>query len=178
MPYFIIHKYPVFLTDNRITEIKKELLKEKTASFRVLSSISKTKENLETKKRMHKYLQSLYMQDKEKFINEFVEFSFTGNEAKENLFFLLNDYCNYFKNSNLVDVRDIQEKILQSITGDDFEYPIGKVFLLNHGSVYIVVAVNDVQKISGSLLDFTIKLNERKIRLSKKIYVSNSSALD
>lgn len=184
MPYFIIEKQPVFMTNKKYKKIRQEALKDKDASFRIGSRIQysyyKNKEKEEAEKLMYNTLKNKYDENQEIFFSDWVSFDLIGKDAQENIWDLLYDYCNYYGHSYLSDPRSEISKIVDEFVGDSLLYPMGKVFLLNHlvkphkwywkyifkmrnRHIKILISVDKVSRITGNLTQFKIALDNGTI---------------
>lgn len=172
--YFIIDNYPIFLTYSRFTKLRNEALKNKSAKFRVASMMSskagkQSKENSEAESLMYDYLLKKYYEDKNLFLKQWHDFILSGKKASENIWDLLYDYCHYNKFGEIIDMRDHIDKMLDL---NSYNYPQGKKFVLKfnedknkwwdffkkkkENNVNIIVDINKVNIISGTLTDFKV----------------------
>ncbi|WP_422487321.1 hypothetical protein [Gudongella sp. DL1XJH-153] len=136
MPYYVIDKYPVFLTRKKYGILREEALKDKDLMFKMKSTMKsnyhKVKENEEAKSLMYDMLKSEYDNNEENFMFKWVYFDMNGEEGKENIWNLLSDYCTYYGHSYLEEIRDLSSSMIRDILGESYKYPMGELFLLVH----------------------------------------------
>lgn len=84
-----------------------------------------------------------------------------NDEATENVWDLLYDYCNFYEIGYLSEIRDIDHKIFDDFMGDTVKFPMGESFLLNiyskkrfmvkSNEVNIQINAKDVLRLIGCL---------------------------
>ena len=185
MPYYIINKKPVFLSNNRYTSLKESLLKGKTATQKVASFIRNMPEATALDKSMYHFLETEYSKNPEVFHKEWVCFDLFGNDASENVWDLLYDYCYYYGITIVRDLRDFTTKLEESYEGLDYNYPMGKIFVLDcyikplnrsrksifnkiRPNVSILVNCNNTERLTGELRDFIIFSRDFIVRCNDK----------
>ena len=182
MPYFIINKQPVFLFRQRYAALEVEALKNEIARDNaskwtkpenyigslIIGPDSREKETL-----MHNVLERKFKSDPKDFYAKWVSFDLRGAEASLDVWDLLFDYCHLHGYAFLSDLRNIQDKILDSYAGEEYYYPMGKVFSLNHfvkpakwrwglthkmkgRTVRIIIDAGRVNRMVGDLNDFVV----------------------
>jgi len=132
MPYFIIEKMPVFLSWAQHRILEEEAAKDKSATWRVSSTIAGNKASEEKSGMMYQALLQKFRQDPDRFRSEWVRFDLSGEEAAANIWDVLYDYCHFRGYGFLSDTRDSVEKIVASYEGESYAYPMGRIFSLNH----------------------------------------------
>jgi len=187
MPYYVIRNYPIFISHQKEKILVKETLKDKSAVFKINRIISGTKENKQFYKLCYKYLQEQYAIGYEVFLKKWVLFDIEGEDAQHNISDLLYDYCHYYKNGLLFDLRNYYEKLQDDYIGDTFAYPMGKTFLLefNTESKYwkrlffksrcqllrFIINTEYVNRLKGKLTNFHIYFDDFVLSCSRNITV-------
>jgi hypothetical protein len=126
MPYCEINKQPVFLSHQR--EVNRLALANKDATFRVSSKIAGRPAACEADQLRFQYLSELFKRDPEAFYREWVEFDLRDQEARDNAWDLLYDYCALCGIGYLVDLRSEVGTIFADLAGDSYTYPMGRIF--------------------------------------------------
>ncbi|MFC6650290.1 hypothetical protein [Paenibacillus rhizoplanae] len=180
MPLFVVNKIPLTLT----WETDRILREEIYGVGNVMKSyIVRSNEKNNTHRLQKKLLHKKYREDPETFIERFVKFDLRGEEACENLWDILYDYCAYYGSGYPSDKRDIEERIFDEYNESQFIYPQGKVFYLYHYApslslkekllkqkkgiiVRNLIDTRNVMRVVGTLDKFLIMFNDRVIRCS------------
>lgn len=173
MSYYLINKQPIFLSLSRDKQIRKEALKDKDAEYRVASMIAGTEESIEAQRLMFNVLKAKYDKDPERFYSEWVKFDIVGDEASQNVWDLLYDYCDYHRYAYLSDLRDPVKKIVDDYEGNSYTFPMGRVFVLEHfvkparwwwkythkmssRTIRLIIPSENVCRLVGDLINFVI----------------------
>ncbi|MFD2878802.1 hypothetical protein ACFTAO_27175 [Paenibacillus rhizoplanae] len=181
MPLFVVNKIPLTLTWETDRILREEIygVGNVMKSYIVRSNEKKITHIDFKKKLLHKK----YREDPETFIERFVKFDLRGEEACENLWDILYDYCAYYGSGYPSDKRDIEERIFDEYNESQFIYPQGKVFYLYHYApslslkekllkqkkgiiVRNLIDTRNVMRVVGTLDKFLIMFNDRVIRCS------------
>ena len=196
MPYVIISGEPVFIHRTLDKRISEETLTEKDALFRVSSHIRGTAASLERDQLCFAYLEKICQADPIRFRKEWVCFDLQGEDAREDAWDLLYDYSALTRNSRIKDIRDFASQVVASHSGDDYLYPMGRVFVMEFQiilpapwwerfwkrsthNVSIMVDANRVQKLVGSLSEFTMMCTGFSARFSQSgVVVFQAQELD
>ena len=128
MPYCEINKHPVFLSHQRYERLNGLALADKGSVFAVASSIAGFPEAREADRMRFRYLTALSKQDPEGFYREWVEFDLRGQEAADNAWDLLYDYCAFRHIGYLMDLRSEIGSIVADYGGDSAANPMGRIF--------------------------------------------------
>lgn len=191
MPYYLIENIPVFLTRKKYSELREAVLKDKDAIWRTVSMIQGNKETDEKNNLMYEMLIKMHREDKAKFLLEWYSFDLINEEASQNIWDLLNDFSAYYGYSYLKDYRDFSDKLKDDHSGENYLYPMGKVFSFNHfvkpakwwwkyryrmkgRSIELLIDINKVRRMNGNLKDFYIQFNDSVVRFhsSAQVYFS------
>jgi hypothetical protein len=169
----VIFGEPVFIHRALDKRIREETLSKKDSQFRVSSRISGTAESFEASELCFAYLEKVCQADPKGFHKECVCFNLQGEDAREDAWDLLNAYSTLTRISRIKDIRDIASQVVASYSGDSYLYPMGRVFLIEFPinlpapwwkrfwkrpdhNVSIMIDINRVQKLVGSLSEFTM----------------------
>jgi hypothetical protein len=128
MPYYEINGKPVFLSHQREAALNGLALAHKDTSFRVSSKIAGQPAAREADELRFQYLSELFKRDPEAFYREWVEFDIRDQEARDNAWDLLYDYCALYKIGELVDLRSEMGAVIADLAGDSHTYPMGRIF--------------------------------------------------
>jgi hypothetical protein len=173
MPYAILFGHPVFIHRAMHDRIFKEALIDKDALFRVSSRIHGTENSFEAKELCMAYLHKVAQENHNKFLEEWVQFDLNEEDAQKNVWDLLYDYGHLLQISQLTDIRDLGSKLMESYTGDEYTYPIGRVFQMDFPiylkrswwkvlgkhivpKVSIVLDTGHVKRLVGCLTEFSV----------------------
>lgn len=191
MPYFLIKNIPVFLPKSRYNYLFNEVLKNKTPLERTSAMIASHKESLEAMDLMYQKLLSEFTVDKNKFISDWVHFDLQNDEASENVWDLLYDYCNYYGFAYLRDIRGFSDRLMDDVKGFSFKFPMGDIFELfipfkykkdktkiislfcfsKRSGVVILINKNEVYRLIGHLTKFTIIANNFILKCDDEIRI-------
>jgi hypothetical protein len=128
MSYCEINKQHVFLSHQREAKVNGLALANKDATFRVSSKIAGRPAACEADQLRFQYLSELFRRDPEAFYREWVEFDLRDQEARDNAWDLLYDYCALYGIGYLVDLRSEIGTIFADLAGDSSRYPMGRIF--------------------------------------------------
>ncbi|WP_339249086.1 hypothetical protein [Paenibacillus sp. FSL P2-0136] len=185
MPLFVVNKIPLTLT----WETDRILREEIYGVGNVMKSyIVRSNEKNNTHRLQKKLLHKKYREDPETFIERFVKFDLRGEEACENLWDILYDYCAYYGSGYPSDKRDIEEQIFDEYNESQFIYPQGKVFYLDHYApslslkgrllrrkkgmiIRTLIDTRNVVRVIGTVDKFLIIFNDKMIRCSDEFEV-------
>ena len=103
-------------------------LAHKDATFRVNSKIAGSAAACEADQLRFQYLSELFKRDPEAFYRKWVEFDLRDQEARDNAWDLLYDYCALYRIGYLVDLRSKIGSIFADLAGDSYIYPMGRIF--------------------------------------------------
>ncbi len=192
MTVYLVKRQPVYIPFSRMQELKEELLKEKSAQYRVASIIAGSRENEETSRIIRQFLLAEYEKDPSRFYSEWVKFNIVGEEASKEIWPLLHCYCLYYGYASLVDLRTTMNVIMDNLHSTDMEYPMGKAFILEHQvrparwwwkythrmanrKIQVLIIPKLAYRLAGELKDFTIYTKSLRIKCEKKLFhISNS----
>jgi hypothetical protein len=180
MSYCIINDQPVFLYPSRYKEIQERALKGKNATQNIASIIAGTRESKEVDEFVYKFLRTRYEEDPVNFRVNWATFDITGDEAVQEVWDLLSDYCNYYGYGYLSDLRDFAQHLTDNDVGDSYKYPMGQVFALNHfvkparwwwqytrkmkgRAVSLVIVAKNVYRLVGDLTNFTVYAKDFRV---------------
>lgn len=189
MPYFLINKCPVFLTHNRYNILFNEISRDKDADWITSSTISGHKEVEEKNLLISEFLLNEFKKNEKHFLNEWFNFNLLGEEAVNNVFDLLYDYSDYYKNSYLKDLRTDSEKLIDDYNSGSYLNPYGKIFMIsylikqnnwfnnfanisNKNKIDFLIDIDTVKSIKGNLSDFQIQFVSAIIRFNKNVSVN------
>ncbi|OME41444.1 hypothetical protein [Paenibacillus odorifer] len=180
MPLFVVNKIPLTLT----WETDRMLREEIYGVGNVMKSyIVKSNDKNNTSRLQKKLLHKKYREDPATFIDRFVKFDLCGEEACENLWDILYDYCAYYGSGYPSDHRDIEEQLFDEYNGSQFIYPQGKKFYLDYYApslslkgkflrhkkgkiIRTLIDTRNVVRVVGTIDKFLIIFNDRMIRCS------------
>lgn len=190
MPYIVIGGEPVFLPLSRRNALEREALKGKEPLYKLTSRFAGSRENLEVKGFIVTFLEAQYKADPSTFHREWVEFDLVGDEAQENAWDLLYDYCHLHGYAKLTDIRsrDPGREDWEDVSGEAYYYPMGRVFALDHPLapaswwwrythrmrgrlVRIIIDSRLVERLAGSLDSFSISTHGYQIRCGRHFEV-------
>ena len=191
MPYYLIKNIPVFLPKSRYKYLFYDVLKNKTAEQCIGAMIEGRKESVEAMELMYQKLFSEFTIDKNKFMSDWVHFDLQNDEASENVWDLLYDYCNYYGLAYLRDFRDFNDKLMDDVMGDSFNYPMGDIFELcipfrykkpmtkffsffpfnKKSEIILLINANEVYKLIGELKNFIIYTNNFILKCDNEIKI-------
>jgi hypothetical protein len=177
MSYCIINNQPVFLHSSRYKEIREQALKGKNPTQETASIIAGTKEGKEVDKSVYEFLRMQHEKDPVNFHINWAAFDITGDEAVQEVWDLLYDYCNYYGYGYLSDLRNFAQQLTDEPVGDSHKYPMGQVFALNHfvkpvrwwwkytrkmngRTVSVIIVAKNVYRLVGDLTNFTVYAKE------------------
>jgi len=169
----VIFGEPVFIHRALDKRIREETLSEKDALFGISSRISGTAESFEAGELGFAYLEKVCQADPKGFHKEYVCFDLQGEDARDDAWDLLNDYSTLTQISRIKDIRDFASQVVATYSGDSYLYPMGRVFVIEFPinlpapwwkrfwkcpdhKVSIMIDINRVQKLVGSLSEFTM----------------------
>lgn len=188
MSYVIINKIPIYLSVQRFKELENEVTKDKDPIWITSSTIQGHKESIEKSELIYEFLNQKFIEDSERFLKDWLQFDFEGEEASLNVWDLLYDHCVYYGNSFLQDHRDFQEKLSSDYEGESLIYPMGKNFTLNYRIkdtkrlwlfqrkisyrlIQIVITTNKVYHIVGTLSNFKIYTKSFNLTCNENIEI-------
>jgi hypothetical protein len=93
LPHFPVGEYVAFLTEQKLREIKNDLMKDEGVFYKALTSIHNSGPNNDVFDRVEKYLSHMYKKSPKKFYEDFVKFDFIDGEARHNALTVLESYC-------------------------------------------------------------------------------------
>jgi hypothetical protein len=174
------------MTDARYRHLNSVVLADKTADFCVGSIISGTKESAEADRLRFNHLARLHSEDEEAFVEQWVYFHLKDEDAQRNAWDLLSDYCEICRVGRLADLRTSGEWIRDSLSGESYSYPMGKVFaiqflcrhtvasflhLVPRPSVTIEVDVSQVVVAYGTLDDFRLVFDSYVLKCNQALTI-------
>ena len=192
MPYYEINSKPVFLSHKREAALKGLALAQKDANFRVSSKIAGQPAAREADGLRFQYLTELFKRDPDAFQREWVEFNLRDQEARENAWDLLYDYCALYNIGELVDLRSENGAIIADLVGDSYTYPMGRIFgvrvlgaytlasffhLRPRSAVTLVVDTSQVVRACGVLTSFQLECRHCAFHCGKDFSVVLSDAV-
>ncbi len=187
MPYVVIDNKPVYISWKLSAQLKDEFFGKDKVPFLMRRG---SKEAKEFNKAQYTLLEKKYKKAPNSFENDYVKFNLLGDDAIGNVWDLLYDYCHYHGYAFLTEIRDFTSQLTDDLLGDSsYNSPFGKVFALDHfvkpyrwwwrftgkvkgRTVRLIISVNDVTRIVGSLDDFILYTNNFVIRCNKEFQVS------
>lgn len=181
MPFYKIYDKPVFITYEKSRELHIEWCKYKGLPTVGTPSITiQGSETYNEKQDFHKrFLNNLYNSNRQDFETRWFNFDIGKDQIKQNIWYLLEDYCCLSKTSHLTtDHRNMG--IMESLNGLDHDLPLGSSFYINNeikaqnlvgmiGSIFkkkfnsIKIDVYSIGRIQGNLLDFIITFNNGSV---------------
>jgi len=186
MPYYVIERYKVFLSHSRLSAINEIALAHKDPFFRVSSTTEGNPEVREADELRFQYLTNLCRKNRTRFYQEWVKFDLRGQEAQENAWDLLYDYCALTRIGNLEDTRSEVHAILAEYAGDSYTYPMGRIFALRvpgrHSLASLLqlkprpmlkldVDTSKIVSASGTLEDFCLQFRHCTFKCGKEFSV-------
>lgn len=189
MGFVMIKGQPVYLTSERMGKLRSAALADKPGKYRVLSMIGNTKINKEAWNLLRRCLLAEQKKDPERFIDEWVCFSLSGEEAQNEITELLRAYCFYHGCAGLHRYSDgISQVIFEDFMGTSFSYPFGKQFWFAHllrpyslrwriitrtkeRKIRILIDATKVRRISGSLDWFTVSCDGFYMQCGKDVSI-------
>lgn len=195
MPYFLIKSEPVFLHTSLFERVRAEALKDKDAMFRASSMIAGRREGKEAEKLMFDYLEKQFEDDPIRFYSEIINFDLKEEEATENVWDLLYDYCFYYGCGYLADIRSDLGKTFADYVGNSYTYPMGKAFTLNlckppttfldkflnrskKQVQTIPIYVKEAKRIVGNLKESVVYFENFKMTLKENFNITTNSSSD
>ena len=192
MPYVLVSGHPVFLSKSRYFRLREQASKDRDAVFRVASLIAGTKAMLEVESRMVTILEAEYSKDPIRFFREWVEFDMEGSEARQEVWYLLYDYCHLYGHTRLTDLRADPE--IARLVGDllspgyNVDPPMGRVFALEHpsqrrkrwlwlgrqerqGTLRVIIDTALVTRLVGSLREFEVFTQGMRLQFGESVAV-------
>jgi len=191
MPYYEINSKAVFLTQKREAALNGLALAHKDGRFRVSSKIAGQTAASEADKLRFQYLSELSERDPETFQRDWVEFDLRDQEARDNAWDLLYDYCAFYRIGELVDLRTESGAILADLVGDSYTYPMGRIFgmrvlgtntvvssfyLRPRPTVTLVIDTSQVVRACGVLSNFQVECQHCVFHCGKDLSVVLSDA--
>jgi hypothetical protein len=192
MGYLTINNKPVFITRTKnkvLSDFFENKNKDKDAIWILGSKIAGNEACKERQAVKYDYLVREEIKDSDAFFNNWIYFDLIGEEAMENTWEILYDYCNYWGHSVLVDLRDTSTRVSDSYSHRDFLYPMGKVFLIVHNvqphrwwwsitqnmedrQIKMTIDVNKVTRIKGTLDNFELYIGDLKLVCNKDLEIT------
>ena len=172
MPYCEINKHPVFLSHQRYERLNGLALADKGSVFAVASSIAGFPEAREADRMRFRYLTALSKQDPGAFYREWVEFDLRGQEAADNAWDLLYDYCSFRHIGYLANLLSEVESVIADYVEVSAANPMGRTFGLRvstghtHASFFhlrqrpkvtVIVDTSQAVRAYGTLAGFRIE---------------------
>lgn len=193
MPYVIIQRKPVFLPLARLQALGAAVGPDKNAAWHISSMIAGHKANIEKQQMIEQKLLRLHEQDPEAFATNWMYFDLRGDEAVRNVADLLFAYCHYHGHATLVDVRNLQGKLVDDTLGISTRYPGGRMLRLDcnvqpraswtghvrgmRGSTMsVTINSEDVVQLSGDLRSFVVRTTSFTLICGKDLHIEPSSA--
>lgn len=152
MPYYEINSKPVFLSHKREAALNGLALAQKDAKFRVSSKFAGRPAAREADGLRFQYLTELFKRDPAAFQREWVEFDLRDQEARENAWDLLYDYCAVYNIGELVDLRSENGAIIADLVGDSYTHPMGRIFGVRVLGAYTLASFFHLRPRSGVTL--------------------------
>lgn len=172
MPYFIIDKKPIFMSWKRNGMFREEFFKANPKLDDNLNHIAigmKGETNNMFQEFQYNMIEKEYLDNPAKFESDWFEFDLRDEEASNDVWHLLYDYCCYYGHADLSNVGGCVAEINDYCRGvlnlrdrakktteyyRQYPYPTGKVFTLSH-----------VVKPEYWWWRFTCKMKERVVRV-------------
>lgn len=108
-----------------------------------------------------------------------------NDEATENVWDLLYDYCNFHEIGYLSEIRDIDHKTFDDFMGYTVKFPMGESFLLNiyskkrfmvkSNEVNIQINAKDVLRLIGCLKKFIVVGRNLNLYCGENLQIAPSS---
>ena len=177
MPFYKIYDKPVFITYEKSRDLHVEWCKHK--GLPTVGTPSITIQGSETynekKDFCRMFLNKLYNSNRQEFESCWFNFDIGKDQVKQNIWYLLEDYCCLSKTSHLT-TNQRNPSIMGSLNGLDNDLPLGSSFYINNeikarnlvgviGSIFkkkfnsIKIDVYSINRIQGNLLEFNITYN-------------------
>ena len=180
MSYCIINNHPVFLYSSRQKEIQERALKGKSAVQKIDSIIAGVKKGEEVGDFVADFLKGQFEEDPVNFHTNWAVFDISGDEAAQEGWELLCDYCDYHRYGYLSDLGDYAPQLTDDSTEESPRIPVGQIFVLNHlvkpsrwwwrytrkmsgRTVSLVIVAKNVNRLVGDLTNFTIYAKDLRI---------------
>ncbi|SDO14954.1 hypothetical protein SAMN04487897_1099 [Paenibacillus sp. yr247] len=178
MPLFVINKIPVALTWKNDNQLREEIFGVDGVSRSYIQIYGK-KDN--TYKLQKKLLNKKCRENRDDFIKNYAMFDLSGEEASDNLWDLVYDYCAYHGSGYTSDARNFVEQLGDDYMGDNYLYPQGKVFYLDHYAapynlrwkllrrkkgkiIRTVIDARNVVRVVGSIDEFSIIYKDKIVK--------------
>lgn len=187
MPFYIINKEPVFLTWERDNNLREEVYGlENVFSSRIKHSGEKNRDH----KLFRKALKKKYKESQSRFIEDWVRFDLTGDDAIYNVWDLVFDYTCYYGCGFTTNGGDEERDTDYDYSGENYYFPQGKIFVLNHyvdverwywkytrktrGKIIkTVIDCMKVKRIVGDLSDFYIYFDNCIIKCGETFEITH-----
>jgi len=186
MSYYLVDQNPIFLTWAKYQQLLREAAK-KLGVNTISARIQNTEADYKVDEYIANKLELLYEEDKSVFLKEWKTISLKGEEAQDNLWDLIYDYCYYYRNCYLKDIRSVEDKIADDYSNRSYRLPMGKTFLLVHEAkpqkwfdilsnkvgkqIEVKINMEEVVEISGTLENFTIITSRYNIDCNKNLRI-------
>ena len=168
--FILVEKTPIYITQKKYNEIFRIVTKDLEPDEKIKAIIKGTKEQVENSKKFNKYLNEVYKKDKAKFFEDY-KFHLTGDEIRQEIRYLLFDFCAFYKTAKLRDFSSFQSKLMNQYENHiDYGDVIALEIIMKKLSLKLsnlfknfkftcIININDVLEIKGeNLADFTINL--------------------
>ncbi|UHA72045.1 hypothetical protein [Paenibacillus sp. 481] len=184
MPFFIIAKTPVFLTWEKDKKLREEIYGLDNV-FSSYIKISGKKDN--EYKLFRTALTNKYNLNPLTFINEWSKFDLQNEDAQQNIWDLIYDYCAYYDCGYPSDLRDEVEYLQDDFQGVNFLFPQGKKFGLNHNvrplrwwkygkkkkgiTIRTIIDSTKIKRVVGDLSEFVVEFDDHIMTCGKNFEV-------
>jgi len=184
--YCAIDRYPVFLTSAQYERLFAEAGKDKGWEWRISARIC-MEGKCEAHNAVYALLQEHCRQDRQAFIEQWVQFDFRDAEAQDVIDYVLEAYCDWYGHSTVCFKRWKNAETAALRAGWSPE-PSGCVFELRHTvkprrwwwrfrygmkdrDIVLNIGANRVRRIVGTVADFYVVYGELQIRFAEDIEI-------
>ncbi|WP_044302344.1 hypothetical protein [Rhodopirellula sallentina] len=184
MPYYTIAGKHVFMTHHRTDKAQQLALAEKDIRWQAKTFFD-TPERREACGIVDSFLRNLAATDPDGFDRDWVQIHLEGDEASNNVWDLLYDYCNLSSAASLIDIRNNEQRDIDNFMNNSYTHPMGKVFAIEamgpkrwfkrQAGVRVIINAERVSAVHGTLSNFTFVSDGVRIHCSKNLTVGGLS---
>ncbi len=179
MGTYKIKNKPVFLTEKNYSflAVKWNRLNRNCESPFVI--VLNEKDSKKWDKFCYTYLSELYKTDGNEFYEKWFNFDIDKSEIIYNIFYLLYDYCIYYKRPFLSRKSETEYNLKAALLGENDHLPLGNTFEINlpiggwqhllhllklkAKCITVKIDVHSIQRVVGNLTDFRIIFEDEKV---------------
>jgi len=178
MSYFKVENQLVYMPEEKYSHI---LIQELNVSdyqgyYIMTNSEKKPSDQIRHEAMVYDFLKSLYESDRELFLRQWVRFELAGENAQNNIWHLLYDYCLCYGHALLSDPRSDHKQMMDDLMGNTTQsLPTGNIFSLlirtkpykftlkKAPKVRILIDAEKAVKIVGQLSNFAIYFENNSV---------------